>query len=157
MKTLVLETLLPEDLQLYQKETPIQGFSCGFWGIFEENLWTTVSASRILHSSKQHYISRCRIKQNSNKSTKKHSLKLRGSPSHIPDQKQKNMRQILFFNKVTGLRPATLLKKGLWQRCLPAKLEKFLRTSFYKEQFRWLLLFCLPYGGQMKYKRFIYR
>ena len=67
------------------------------------------------------------------------------------------MRQIFFFNKVTGLRPSTLLKKGPWQRCLPGKFEKFLRTPFYKEQFRWLLLFCLPYGGQMKYKSFIYR
>ena len=105
-------------------------------GHFEEHLWTTAFASRILHSSKQHYGSRCQIKQNSNKRTKKYSLKLRGSPAHIPDQKQKNMRQILFFNKVTGLRSATLLKKGLWQRCLPAKFEKFLRTPFYKEQFR---------------------
>ena len=54
-------------------------------GHFEEHLWTTAFASRILHSSKQHCGSRCQIKQNSNKRTKKYSLKLRGSPAHIPD------------------------------------------------------------------------
>ena len=33
------------------------------------------------------------------------------------------------FNKVAG-RPATLLKKRLWQRCFPANFVKFLRTTF---------------------------
>ena len=33
------------------------------------------------------------------------------------------------FNKVAGLRPATLLKKRLWYRC-PVKFAKFLRTLF---------------------------
>ena len=40
------------------------------------------------------------------------------------------MSQRLFFNKVTGLRAATLLKKGLWHRCFPVNFEKFLRTPF---------------------------
>ena len=42
----------------------------------------------------------------------------------------KNMCQILFFNKATGLRLATLLKKRLWRRCFPVNFAKFLRTHF---------------------------
>ena len=34
----------------------------------------------------------------------------------------------VFFNKVTGLRPATLLKKRLWQRCFSVNFAKILRT-----------------------------
>ena len=41
--------------------------------------------------------------------------------------------QSLFFNKVTGLRPATLLKKRLLDRCFPVIFVKFLRTPFYTE------------------------
>ena len=40
--------------------------------------------------------------------------------------------QSLFFNKVAGLRPATLLKKRLWCRSLPVNFVKFLRTPFYR-------------------------
>ena len=47
----------------------------------------------------------------------------------------------LFFNKVTGLRPATLLKNRLWHRCFPVNFEKFLRTPFLKEHLQWLLLY----------------
>ena len=36
----------------------------------------------------------------------------------------------LFFNKVTGLSPATLWKKKLWHRCFPVNFVKFLRTPF---------------------------
>ena len=32
------------------------------------------------------------------------------------------------FNKVAGLRPATLLRKRLWHICFPANFAKFLRT-----------------------------
>ena len=42
----------------------------------------------------------------------------------------KHLCQSLFFNKVTGLRPATLLKKRLWHRCFPVNFAKFLRTPF---------------------------
>ena len=42
----------------------------------------------------------------------------------------KHLRQSLFFNKVAGLRPATLLKKRLWHRCFPVNFAKFLRTFF---------------------------
>ena len=33
------------------------------------------------------------------------------------------------FNKVAGLRPAALLKKGLRQRCFPVNFAKFLLAS----------------------------
>ena len=54
--------------------------------------------------------------------------------------KGKHLCQSLFFNKVAGLRPATLLKKRLWHRCFPVNFAKFLRTSFLTEHLRWLLL-----------------
>ena len=37
---------------------------------------------------------------------------------------------LLFFKKVAGIRPATLLKKRLWHRCFPVNFAKFLRTPF---------------------------
>ena len=52
----------------------------------------------------------------------------------------KKLCQSLFFNKVARLRPATLLKKRLWHRCVPVNFAKFLRTPFFTEHLRWLLL-----------------
>ena len=43
---------------------------------------------------------------------------------------EKNLRQSLFFNKVAGLRPATLLKKTSSHRCFPVNFAKFLRPAF---------------------------
>ena len=43
---------------------------------------------------------------------------------------EKQLCQSLFFNKVTGLRPVTLLKKRLWRRCFSVNFAKFLRTHF---------------------------
>ena len=40
----------------------------------------------------------------------------------------KHLWQSLFFNKVTGLRPETLVKKRLWHMCFTVDLAKFLRT-----------------------------
>ena len=42
----------------------------------------------------------------------------------------KHLCQSLFFNKVEGLRPATLLKKRLWHRRFRVNFAKFLRTPF---------------------------
>ena len=42
----------------------------------------------------------------------------------------KQLCQSFFFNKVAGLRPATLLKKRLWHRYFPVNLDKFLGTPF---------------------------
>ena len=40
----------------------------------------------------------------------------------------KHLCQSLSLNKVSGLRPETLLKKRLWHRCFPVNFEKLLRT-----------------------------
>ena len=45
----------------------------------------------------------------------------------------KHLRHSLSFNKVAGLRPATLLKERLWHRCFPVKFAKFLRTPIFTE------------------------
>ena len=52
----------------------------------------------------------------------------------------KHQCQSLFFNKVAGLRPATLLEKRPWHRCFRVNIVKFLRTSFLTEHLWWLLL-----------------
>ena len=58
----------------------------------------------------------------------------------ISQNSQENTCAGVFFNKVAGLRPATLLKKRLWHRCFPVKNVEFLRTPFFIESLRWLLL-----------------
>ena len=42
----------------------------------------------------------------------------------------KHLCQSLFFNKVAGLRPASLFKKRPWHRCFPVTFTKLLTTSF---------------------------
>ena len=53
--------------------------------------------------------------------------------------KGKHMCQSLLFNKVAGLRSATLLKKRLWQKCFPLNFAKFLGTPFLQNT-SWRLL-----------------
>ena len=43
------------------------------------------------------------------------------------------MCQSLFFNKVAGLDPATLLKKRLWHSCFPENFAKLLRIAIFKD------------------------
>ena len=57
----------------------------------------------------------------------------------------KHQCQSLYFNKFAGLRPATLLKKSLWQRCFPLNFVKFLRTPFFTE-YLWLLLLYISFS-----------
>ena len=52
----------------------------------------------------------------------------------------KDLCQGLFFNKATGLRPATLLKKKLWRKCFPVNFVKFLRAPFFQNTPGWPLL-----------------
>ena len=49
----------------------------------------------------------------------------------------------LCFNKVAGLKPATLLKKRFQHRCFPVNSVKFLRTSFLENTSCRLLLILL--------------
>ena len=51
----------------------------------------------------------------------------------------KHLWRSLFFNKVVGIRPATLFKKRLWHKCFPMSFAKFLRTPFVTEDFWWLV------------------
>ena len=57
--------------------------------------------------------------------------------------KGKHLCQSLFFNKVTGLRPATLLKERLWHKSFPVNFVKFLKTPFLTKHLWWLLLYAL--------------
>ena len=50
-----------------------------------------------------------------------------------------------FFNKVAGLRSATILKKRLWHRCFPVNFVKFPRTPFLQNTSGRLLLFFITY------------
>ena len=92
-----------------------------------------VSTSRSNHQ-------RCSIK----KSVLKNFVKLTG----------KHLCQSLLFNKVAGWRPATLLKKRLWNRCFPVKFSKFLRTPFLQNNSRRLLL--LLTNNFLSYERLQY-
>ena len=56
----------------------------------------------------------------------------------------KHLCQSLFFNKVAGQRPATLLKNKLWHRCFPVSFAKFLRTPFLQNNSGRLFLKQLP-------------
>ena len=55
-------------------------------------------------------------------------------------QRKTTVPECLFFNKVAGLRLATILKKRLLHKCLPVNFAKFLRTLFMTEHLWWLLL-----------------
>ena len=44
---------------------------------------------------------------------------------------RKHLYRSPFCNKVTGLKPATLLKKDSDTVCFPGDFTKFLRTPFY--------------------------
>ena len=52
----------------------------------------------------------------------------------------KHLCQNLFFDKVAGLRPETLLKKRLCHRCFPMNFAEFLRTPFLQNTSGRLLL-----------------
>ena len=54
----------------------------------------------------------------------------------------------LFFNKVAGLWPATLIKKRLWHRCFPVNFAKFLRTPLQNTSGRLLLLTFFEYTSR---------
>ena len=57
---------------------------------------------------------------------------------------RKHLYQSLFFNEVTGLKSATLLKKRLWHKCFAVNFAKFPRTPFLKNTFGRLLLHLVP-------------
>ena len=58
------------------------------------------------------------------------SCSIKGVLSNFAKFIGKHLCQSVFFNKVAGLRPATLLKKRLKRRCFPVNFTKFTRTPF---------------------------
>ena len=62
----------------------------------------------------------------------------------------------LFFNKVAGLRPESLLKKRLQYRCFPLNLVKFFKNSFFKNTsagcFCTKALFLLIFSKEKRFK-----
>ena len=53
---------------------------------------------------------------------------------------ERHLCQRLFFYKVAGLRPETLLKKKPWHSCFSVNFVKFLRTPFSQKTSGELLL-----------------
>ena len=49
---------------------------------------------------------------------------------------------VSLFDKVVDLEACNFIKKWLRKRCLPANIAKFLKSSFFLENLRWLLI-CL--------------
>ena len=62
----------------------------------------------------------------------------------------KHLCKSFFFNKVAGLRPATLLKKRLWHRCFLVNFAKFLRTPFLQNTSERLLLYIRLFSFSWK-------
>ena len=60
----------------------------------------------------------------------------------ISQNSHENICARVFFNKIPGLSPAALLKKRLYHRFFPVNFAKFLRTPYFTEHLRWLLLKC---------------
>ena len=56
--------------------------------------------------------------------------------------KRKHLCYSSFLNKFVGPRYATLTKKRLWHRYFSVNVSKFVRTTFFVEHLRWLLLVC---------------
>ena len=60
----------------------------------------------------------------------------------------KHLCKSLLFNKVAGLRPATLLKNKIWHRYFPINFAKFLRARFLRSTSGQLLLYWTFHSTQ---------
>ena len=69
----------------------------------------------------------------------------KGVPENVAKFTGKHLCQILFLNKVTGIRLATLLKRRIWDSCVLVNFAKFLRTPFLQNTSRWLLQLAQPF------------
>ena len=56
----------------------------------------------------------------------------------------KHLCQSFFFNKVSGLRPPTLLKKRLWRKCFSCELCEIFMNTFITEHFLMTASVALP-------------
>ena len=64
----------------------------------------------------------------------------KGVPKNFVKFTEKHLRQSLFFNKVPGLRPATLLKEETLAQVFSYGFYKNFKNTFFIEHFWWLLL-----------------
>ena len=64
-------------------------------------------------------------------SHRSYSMK-KGVLENLAEFTGKHLCQSLFLNKVSGLRPATLLKERLWNSCFPVNFTNFWRTALYR-------------------------
>ena len=71
-----------------------------------------------------------------NKSSRPEVLRNEGVLRNFAKFTGKLLCQTLFFNKVAGLMPATLIRKRLWRKRFPVNFAKFLRTPFLTEHLR---------------------
>ena len=58
-----------------------------------------------------------------------------GVIKNLAEFTDKHLFWSIFFNKVVGLGPTTLLKKKLQHKCFPVNFAKFLRTPFSQDTF----------------------
>ena len=72
----------------------------------------------------------------------------------------KHRYQSLFpFNKVVGLRPATLLKNRPWHRCFPVNFVKFLGATIFRthaDNSVYIIVFSIPSGCSSLMKDLLY-
>ena len=98
-----------------------------FWVyFFAEQLFSKHTSQVLFQNNKQELF----LKSTLSRSSHRRCSVTRGVLGNFGKFTGKHLCQSLFFNKVAGLRPATLLKKRLWHRCFPVNFAKFLRTPF---------------------------
>ena len=82
-------------------------------------------------------------KRNSNNQRQKEPPEVfykKGVLRYLTKFTRKHLCQSLIFNKVAGIRPATVLKKRLWHRCFHVNFAKFPRTPLLQNTSGRLLL-----------------
>ena len=113
-KSWLLKTLRKESIFLYQNRHNLQFFRP--IGVFTS---LGVAIFRVtLRDRAEAFVRRCSVKL--------------GLLRNFAKFTGKHLCQSHFFNKVTGLRPATLLKKRLWHRWFPFFCEISKNTFFYR-------------------------
>ena len=71
----------------------------------------------------------------------------KGVLKHFAKFPGKHLCQIPFFNKVSGLRAAFLLKKRLWRRCFPVNFAEIFKKTFFIDYLQ--IVVCLPSGNNL--------
>ena len=118
---------LPQGCNFIKKETLTQVFSCQFCEISKNAFLLRTPLVAVSVSS---FLLHTKIQMESpelpcKKDVLRNFAKFTG----------KHLCQRLFFNKVAGLRSATLLKKRLWHKCFPVNFVTFLSTPFLQNLF----------------------